>query len=86
MRVEFLMYFRLSKSRAYFSSDLSIFTLFRQIGMAVEVSFPNDAYITLMPDYTVSFRVHVCSSEPSDLSFVYRFKVLLYTLGTLTTV
>ena len=39
-----------------------------------------------MLGYILSFRVHVCSSEHySDLSFVYRFVSLLYTLGTLTT-
>ena len=33
----------------------------------------------------LSCKVHVCSSEHSDLSFVYRVIHLIYGLGTLTT-
>ena len=41
-------------------------------------------HATLRPDYTLSFRVHVCSSEHSNLSFFYRSTSLLYAFGTLT--
>ena len=32
----------------------------------------NYLFIYLHPGYILSFRVHVCSSEHSDLSFAYR--------------
>ena len=35
--------------------------------------------------YTLSFRVHVCSSEHSDLSVAYRLMSLIYGLDALTT-
>ena len=40
-----------------------------------------------VPGYmcTISFRVHVCSSEHPDLSFTYQFVNLICGLGTLTT-
>ena len=55
---------------------------FRLIGT---VGLPSNANFPWTLDYTLSFMVHVCSSEHFDLSFVYRCMRLLYGLGTLTT-
>ena len=44
--------------------------------MVGDACLPSNAYFPWTPDYTLSFRVHVCSSEHPSL---------LYGLGTLTT-
>ena len=54
------------------------------MGMVGETCLPSKAYFHWTPDYTLSFRVHDCSSD-SNVPFVYRFMSLLYGLGTLTT-
>ena len=43
------------------------------------------AYFLWTSDYTLSFRVHVSSSDHSDFSSVYPFMSFLYGLGTSTT-
>ena len=60
------------------------FPWFRLIGMVGIACLPNNANRPLMPDYTLSFKVPVCLSEDSDLSFVYRF-MSFHGLGTLNT-
>ena len=45
-------------------------------------TFPHPILVqTDRSDYTLSYRVHVCSSEHSDLSFVYRFTPVYLWLG-----
>ena len=44
-----------------------------------------EAYYSRTPDYTFYSGVHVCWSDHSDSSFVYRFMSLDYGLGTMTT-
>ena len=56
------------------------------IGMVGEACLPSVMFkVPWTPDHTLSFKVHDCSSEHSDLSFAYRFMSLIYGLGTLTT-
>ena len=50
--------------------------------MVGEPCLPNNAYFPWTHDHNLSFRVHVCSSEHSELSFVYLS--FLYGLSTLT--
>ena len=62
------------------------FPWFRLKGMVgEEACLPSNADFPWTPDYTLSFRVHVCPSEYSNLTVLYRFMNLLYGLGTLTT-
>ena len=49
------------------------------------IFLPSNASVTWTPDNILSFRIHVCSSEHSDLLFVYRFMSLIYGLNTFTT-
>ena len=53
--------------------------------MVGEACLPSNAYYPRTPDYTLYSGVHVCWSEHSDSSFVYRFMSLDYGLGTITT-
>ena len=70
----FLMFLQamssLLKSRTYFSTDLSLFPWFRLIGMVGEV-MPTFHGRLITP--FLLCQIHVCSSERSDMSFVYRF-------------
>ena len=52
--------------------------------MVGEACLPSSAYYARMPDYTLYSGVHVCWSEHSDSSFVYRLMSLDYGLGTMT--
>ena len=55
------------------------------MGMLGEACLPSNAYYPRTPDYTLYSGVHVCWSEPSDLSFVYGFMSLDYGFGTMIT-
>ena len=55
------------------------------MGMVSEACLPSNAYYPRTLDYTLYSRVHVCSSEHSDSSFVYGFMSFDYSLGTITT-
>ena len=46
--------------------------------MVGEACLPSNAKMPWTPDYNLSCRVHVCSSEHSDLLFVYRSEVDLW--------
>ena len=52
--------------------------------MVGEACLPSNAYYPRTPDYTLYSGVHVCWSEHSDFSFVYRFMSLDYGLGIMT--
>ena len=52
--------------------------------MVGKACLPSNAYYPRTPDYTLYSGVHVCWSEHSDSSFVYRFMSLDYGLGTMT--
>ena len=52
--------------------------------MAGEACLPSNAYYPRIPDFTLYSGVHVCWSEHSDSSFVYRFMSLDYGFGTMT--
>ena len=54
------------------------------MGIVGEACLPSNAYYLWTPDYTLYSGVHVCCSEHSDSSFVYRFMSLDYGLGTMT--
>ena len=54
---------RHSKFQTYFSPDISQFHWFGLVGMGREPCLLCNAYFLETPGYTVSFRVHVCSSE-----------------------
>ena len=53
--------------------------------MVGEACLPGGAWIPWTPGCALSCRDYVCSSEHSDLSFVYQFMSLIYVLATLTT-
>ena len=53
--------------------------------MVGEAYLPSNAYYPWTPDYILYSGVHACWSEYSDLSFVYGFMRLIYSLGTMTT-
>ena len=53
--------------------------------MVGEACLPSNSYYPRTPDYTLYSGVHVCWSEHSDSSFVYKFMSLDYGLGTITT-
>ena len=57
------------------------------MGMVGEACLPSNAYYSQTPDYiyTLYSGVHVCWSEHSDSSFVYKFMSLDYGLGIMTT-
>ena len=52
--------------------------------MVGEACLPSNAYYPRTPDYTLYSGIHICWSEHSDSSFVYRFMILDYGLGTMT--
>ena len=58
---------------------------FRLICMVGEACLSCNIYFPWTPDYTLTYRVHVCSFEHSDLPFVNQFMSLLYGLCTMTT-
>ena len=60
---------RLLKSRTYFSPDVSLCPLVQGMKHAYQVILTFHG--RLITHFL--FRVHVCLSEHSDLSFVYRF-------------
>ena len=65
---------------------LPIFPSVRHMGMVGEACLPSNTYYPRTPDYTLYSGVHVCWSEHSDSSFVYRFMSLDYGLGTMTAI
>ena len=62
-----------SKLPDILSPDIYYFSSFRPIDMVGLACLPSYAYYPWAPDYTLSFGVHVCSSEHSDMSIVYGF-------------
>ena len=64
---------------------LTIFPSFRLMGMVGEACLLSNAYYPRTPDDTLYSGVHVCWSEHSDSSFIYRFMSLDYSLCTMTT-
>ena len=55
------------------SLDIYYFSSFRPIDMVGKACLPSYAYYPWMPDYTLSFGVHVCSSEHSGMSVIHGF-------------
>ena len=76
---------RISPLGNFFATLLPTFPSFRPMGLVGEACLPSNAYNPRTPDYTLYSGVHVCWSEHSDSSFVYRFMSLDYGLGTMTT-
>ena len=59
---------RLSKSHTYFYPVLSLFPWFCIIGMRGKTCLPCNAYFSRTPDFTLSCRVHVCSSKHHEFA------------------
>ena len=63
------------------STLLPTFLSFRRMGMVGEACLLSNAYYPRTLDYNLYSGFHVCWSEQSDPSFVYRFMSLDYGLG-----